>query len=52
VSKAALSLWLRDIPSIPAEGVRQRRKLANIKTGQVLHERKLERTSKIKAAAR
>ncbi len=51
VSRASLSYWLRNIPYIPTEGTRERRRLANIKTGQVLHERKLLRTNQIKKIA-
>lgn len=52
VSKGTLSLWLRDVPYIPTEESRQRRRLASINAGQILHKRKLERISKIKAVAR
>ena len=52
VSKSSLSLWLRNIPYIPTEKSRQRRKIASINAGQVLHQRKLERIAKIKAEAR
>jgi hypothetical protein len=52
VSKGALSLWLRDISYLPNEASQQRRRLASIKAGQVLHRRKMERVLKIKEAAK
>lgn len=48
VSRASLSYWLRDIPYIPTEETYEKRRLANIKTGRLLHERKLQRTNQIK----
>ena len=52
VSKGALSLWLRQTPYMPTEETRQRRKIASINNGQVLHRRKMERIIKIKREAK
>ena len=52
VSKGSLSLWLNSIPYLPSEASNQTRRIASINAGQVLHRRKIDRVSKIKAAAK
>jgi len=52
VSIGTLSLWLRDIPYLPSKDSQQRRRLASINSGQILHKRKIERVLKIKAVAK
>ncbi|HDZ77003.1 MAG TPA: hypothetical protein ENH41_02845 [Candidatus Omnitrophica bacterium] len=52
VSKSSLSLWLCDVPFISSEKTREKQKLARIRNGQVLHKRKLQRTSLIMASAK
>ncbi|MBU3958850.1 MAG: hypothetical protein KKH29_00230 [Candidatus Omnitrophica bacterium] len=52
VSRSSLSYWLRNIPYIPTGEVRERRRLASLQSGQVLHKRKLERITKIEKIAR
>lgn len=52
VSKSSLSLWLRNIPYVPTEESLQRKRMASINAGQVLHKRKLKRISRIKALAK
>jgi len=52
VSRSSLSLWLRDIPYVPTQETRYKRRLASINTGRLLHQRKLKRTSRIKWEAR
>jgi len=52
VSKGSLSLWLHNVPYVPTEESFQRRRVASINAGQVLHKRKLERISKIKTEAK
>jgi len=52
VSKSSLSLWLRDIPYVPSEESLQRKRIASINAGNILHERKLKRITKVKAGAK
>jgi len=52
VSKASLSYWLRDIPYVPTELTKSRRKIASIRTGQMLHNRKLRRVIQIMVKAK
>ena len=52
VSKGALSLWLRSIPYMPTEKARQRRRIASINSGRILHQGKLERVALIKEKAK
>lgn len=52
VSRGSLSLWLRNIPFAPSEEGRNRRRLASLRSSQVLHRRKIQRISQIMTAAK
>ncbi|MFA5311545.1 MAG: hypothetical protein WC355_04470 [Candidatus Omnitrophota bacterium] len=45
VSKGSLSRWLINIPFVPSEKVIERRRLSRIRSGQILHNRKIARTN-------
>jgi len=51
VSKGSLSLWLGNVPYVPTKETNERRRMASINTGQVLHRRKIERITQIKTEA-
>ena len=51
VSKGTLSRWLRTVPYKPLGATLERRRLASIASGQVLHRRKLERIEQIQHEA-
>ncbi len=52
VSKSSLSLWLRNVPYVPTEQTLQKRRMASISSGQVLHQRKIRRIAQIKEVAK
>ncbi len=52
VSKGSLSRWLRDVPFVPREEIRNRRRLSSIRNGQILKNRKIERVSSIRNQAK
>lgn len=47
VSKSSLSRWLQEVPYEPRKDALERRRVASIRNGQILHDRKLDRVSKI-----
>ena len=52
VSKSSLSLWLRKVPYVPTEKTLQKRRIASIRSGQILRQRKMRRITQIKSAAK
>ena len=52
VSKGSLSLWLCNIPYLATEESKQKRRLASINNGRILHRRKIEKILKIKELAK
>ena len=52
ISKGSLNHWLRDIPYMPTENTREKRRIASINSGMVLHKRKIQRVTQIAEEAK
>jgi len=52
VSKGSLSQWLKTTAYMPREDVLKRRRLASVQNGQVLHQRKMQMISEMRAESK